>query len=88
MLVFAGSVLAFLAAAFGLDPVTDALINYYSKEAIELRKPLDDFDVRALPSIVSDPVLCVISMVEETVPFFVERGNVSHPWPFVLQCSP
>ena len=48
--VFILSVLVLLAAAFGLDPAVDVLIDYYSKEAIGLRKSLDDFDVTAMPS--------------------------------------
>lgn len=48
--VFILSVVVFLAAAFGLDPAADALIDYYSKESIGLRKSLDDFDAAALPS--------------------------------------
>lgn len=48
--VFILSVLVLLAAAFGLDPAVEALIDYYSKEPIELRKSLDDFAVTALPS--------------------------------------
>jgi len=54
--VFVLSVLALLIAGLGLRPASDALIRYYSKEPIELRRSLDAFNATRLPSFRHQPV--------------------------------
>ena len=47
---FVGSAAVLLVAAIGLHPALAALAKYYSKEVIEIRKPLDDLDISRLDS--------------------------------------
>jgi hypothetical protein len=44
-----------VAGAVGLQPACDGLINYFSKEAIAIRKPLEEFDVNGLMSFTESP---------------------------------
>jgi hypothetical protein len=42
-------------AVFALDPVVNALTQYYAKESIDIRRTLSAFDVSSLPSFRPDP---------------------------------
>jgi hypothetical protein len=64
--VFVLSVLALLIAGLGLRPASQALIRYYSKEPIALRKSLDEFQDAHLPSFRYQPVRGAFGALADT----------------------
>ena len=81
-----------LAAAIGLRPALAALIDHYSKEPIDLRQPLSEFDVRQLPSfryLPADESVLIVGDTEalgteDWIHYTFRSRTAESDWPVVL----